>query len=70
MHSNQSGSTLTARALETKVKEIRERTGMSSGLFSVYRDCLKRKGVLDTDRYGAVSFMLPRFAEFVMMQVI
>lgn len=59
-----------AESGETKVKEIRERTGMSSGLFSVYRDRLKRKGVLDTGRYGAVSFTLPRFAEFVMMQMI
>lgn len=58
-----------AESSETKVKEIRERTGMSSGLFSVYRDRLKRKGVLDTGRYGAVSFTLPRFAEFVMMQM-
>lgn len=59
-----------AESGETKVKEIRERTGMSSGLFSVYRDRLKRKGVLDTGRYGAVLFTLPRFAEFVMMQMI
>ncbi|HBA47457.1 MAG TPA: Archaeal ATPase [Lachnospiraceae bacterium] len=59
-----------AESGETKVKEIRERTGMSSGLFSVYRDRLKRKGVLDTGRYGEVSFTLPRFAEFVMMQMI
>ena len=59
-----------AESGETKVKEIRERTGMSSGLFSVYRDRLKRKGVLDTGRYGEVSFTLPRFEEFVMMQMI
>lgn len=55
---------------ETKVKNIRERTGMSSGLFSVYRERLKRKGVLDTDRYGEIAFTLPRFAEFVLMQMI
>ncbi len=55
---------------ETKVKNIRERTGMSSGLFSVYRERLKRKGVLDTDRYGEIAFILPRFAEFVLMQMI
>lgn len=60
--------TVMAESKETKVKEIRERTGMRSGLFSVYRDRLKRKGVLDTDKYGEVSFALPRFAEFVMTQ--
>ena len=55
---------------ETKVKNIRERTGMSSGLFSVYRERLKRKGVLGTDRYGEIAFTLPRIAEFVLMHMI
>ena len=32
---------------EEKVKEIREKLDMNSGLFSVYRDRLKRKGVID-----------------------
>ena len=55
---------------ETKVKNIREKTGMKSELFSVYRERLKRKGVLDTSKFGEVSFILPRFAEFVKMQMI
>ncbi len=59
-----------AESGETKVKEIRARTDMKSGLFSVYRDRLKRKGVLDTGKYGEISFALPRFGEFVMMQMI
>lgn len=59
-----------AESGETRVKEIRERTGMKSSLFSVYRDRLKRKGVLDTGKYGEISFALPRFAEFVMSQMI
>ena len=42
---------------------------MTSGLFSVYRDRLKRKGILDTGRYGEISFALPRFEEFVGMQM-
>lgn len=54
---------------ETKVKTIRENMRIESGLFSVYRDRLKRKGVLDTRKYGEVSFILPRFGEFVMMQM-
>lgn len=58
-----------AESGEKKVKEIRGRCGMTSGLFSVYRDRLKRKGVLDTSRYGEISFALPRFEEFVGMQM-
>lgn len=59
-----------AESGETKVKEIRNRTDMKSSLFSVYRDRLKRKGVLDTGKYGEISFALPRFAEFVMIQML
>lgn len=55
---------------ETRVKKIREKTKMTSELFSVYRERLKRKGVLDTSKYGEVSFILPRFAEFVMTRMI
>lgn len=53
---------------ELKVKELRDRLQMSSELFSVYRDRLKRKGVIDTREYGKISFALPRFAHFVEMQ--
>ena len=52
------------------MKKIREKTKMTSELFSVYRERLKRKGVLDTSKYGEVSFILPRFAEFVMTRMI
>lgn len=55
---------------ETRVKKIREKMKMTSELFSVYRERLKRKGVLDTSKYGEVSFFLPRFAEFVMGRMI
>lgn len=58
-----------AESGESKVKNIRDRIGMKSELFSVYRDRLKRKGILDTSKYGEVSFILPRFAEFVTMQM-
>lgn len=59
-----------AESGETKVKNIRKQLGMKSELFSVYRDRLKRKGILDTRKYGEVSFILPRFAEFIKMQTI
>lgn len=55
---------------ETKVKNIRERLEMKPELFSVYRERLRRKGVLDTGKYGEISFALPRFAEFVMSRMI
>lgn len=55
---------------ETKVKKIREGVGLKSEQFAVYRDRLKRKGVLDTSKYGEVSFVLPRFAEFIKMRMI
>lgn len=55
---------------ETRVKRIREKLDMKSELFSVYRERLKRKGVLDTSKYGEVSFILPRFAEFVLARMI
>lgn len=48
-----------------KVKDIREEIDMYAKKFSVYRDRLKKKGLLDTSSYGELSFSLPRFAEFV-----
>lgn len=51
-----------------RVKDIREKLGMNSQQFSVYRDRLKRKGVINTQEYGRISVALPRFAEFVQIQ--
>jgi hypothetical protein len=50
---------------ETRVKILRENLDMKSELFSVYRDRLKRKGIISTAQYGHVSLILPRFEEFV-----
>ena len=55
---------------ECKVKCLRERLGMKSELFSVYRERLKRKGVADTREYAKIRLALPRFDEFVKMQII
>ena len=49
---------------ETRVTAIREKTGMTSSEFSVYRDRLKRKGLIDTSSYGRMSLTLPRFEEY------
>ncbi|MCI5826657.1 MAG: ATP-binding protein [Lachnospiraceae bacterium] len=50
---------------ETKIKSIRERLNMKSEQFSVYRDRLKRKGVVCSEQYGYLALALPRFDEFV-----
>lgn len=50
---------------ETKIKSIRERLNMKSEQFSVYRDRLKRKGVVCSEQYGYLTLALPRFDEFV-----
>lgn len=55
---------------ETRIKNIREKNDMTSGQFSIYRERLKNKGILDTRAYGEVSFALPRFAEFVLARII
>lgn len=49
---------------KTRIKDIRESLNMKSELFSVYRDRLKRKGVVDTKQYGYMSLALPRFDLF------
>ena len=48
-----------------QVKDIREKLDMKPELFSVYRDRLKRKGVIDTRQYGKIAMALPRFEEYV-----
>ena len=59
-----------ARSGETKIKNIREKSEMTSGEFSVYRERLKNKGILDTRTYGEATFALPRFAEFILARII
>ena len=49
----------------TKVSERRKDHQMKPELFSVYRERLKRKGVIDVSQYGHVSLALPRFDIFV-----
>ena len=48
-----------------RVKNLRDKIKMDSSLFSVYRERLLRKGVIDTSNYGYISIALPRFAEFI-----
>ena len=55
---------------EDRVKNIRENLQMDSGKFAVYRERLKRKGVVDTREYGKMHMALPRFEEYVKTQII
>lgn len=50
---------------ETKVTAIREGISMSTSEFSVYRDRLKRKGIIEANQYGHIRLLLPRFEEFI-----
>ena len=52
----------------TAVKDLREKIGMKPEEFSVYRERLKRKGIIETSQYGKVSFFLPRFEVFIKKQ--
>ncbi len=53
---------------EIKVSELRTALKMTSSKFSVYRDRLDRKGIINTGKYGYISYILPRFGEFIREQ--
>lgn len=46
-----------------KIKDIREELSLSDSQMSVYRDRLKRRGLVDTSTYGYLALALPRFRE-------
>ncbi len=54
-----------AESDDDKVQTVRESVGMTSLQFNVYRDRLKRKGIVDTRTFGRISLVLPRFAEYI-----
>lgn len=45
--------------------ELQEMVGLKAYQFSVYRDRLKKKGLVDTSEYGKLSLSLPRFSEIM-----
>ena len=51
---------------DTGVTKIREHLGMSTSEFSVYRDRIKRKGLINTANYGRITLVLPRFDVFAL----
>jgi hypothetical protein len=46
-----------------KIKDIREELGLTDSQMAVYRDRLKRRGIVDASKYGQLSLILPRFRE-------
>lgn len=49
-----------------KVSEIMKAVKMKKESFSQYRDKLLKKGIISSNRWGEVSFTLPRFKEFIL----
>ena len=49
----------------SKVEGIRKTISMEPNAFSVYRDRLKKKGLIAFPAYGHIEFTLPRFREYV-----
>ena len=54
-----------AQTESRKVEDIRKTIQMESNAFSVYRNRLKKKGLITGPAYGHVEFTLPRFSEYV-----
>lgn len=54
-----------AESREEDVTSIRKALDMSTEKFSVYRDRLKKKGIINTPRYGSIAICLPRFDHFI-----
>lgn len=50
------------------IKDIRDKVTLNSNAFSVYRNRLIRKGLLISEGYGQLKFVLPYFKEFVINQ--
>ena len=50
---------------ETKTNVILQKTGFNNKNYSVYRDRLIQKGVINSTRNGYLSLSLPRFKEFI-----
>ena len=48
-----------------RAKEIKEYLSLSDGEYSVYRDRLIKRGLINGDEHGVVRFVLPLFEEYV-----
>lgn len=50
------------------VESLMGKTGMGKNVFSVYRDRLIKRGILYSQEYGKLKFLLPRFYEFIQIK--
>ncbi|MBO6299212.1 MAG: winged helix-turn-helix domain-containing protein, partial [Lachnospiraceae bacterium] len=55
--------TLLIRNGRMKNQAIREELDLTDKQMSVYRDRLKRRGIIDVSSYGYLDILLPRFRE-------
>ncbi len=55
-----------ASGKETNVTKLRTSLNMTTSEFSVYRDRLKKKGLISVPQYGMISLLLPRFEEYAL----
>ena len=49
-----------------KTAELLEITGLKKNEYTVYRDRLNKKGLINVDQRGFISMKLPRFSEYLM----
>lgn len=54
-----------AKGDKLKAKDIIAKMGISSKTYSVFRDRLIKKGIIDGSEHGSVSLLLPRFGEYI-----
>ena len=54
-----------AKGGKLKTKDIISEMGISPKVYSVYRDRLIKKGIVDGSEHGSVSLSLPRFEEYI-----
>ena len=57
-----------AKTINGKAKDIKDLLGISDNEYSVYRDRLVKRGILDGGEHGYVKFILPMFEEYVIRQ--
>ena len=51
------------------VEDILKKCNMPKNIFSVYRDRLIKREIIDAPEYGKLVFKLPRFYEFIQIQM-
>ena len=52
--------------VDSKISDLRERLGKTSGVVSKYRERLIDIGLIKSEKYGAVQFVLPYMREFLL----